>query len=241
MTTWPLFVLIAFAAGSIPFGLVIARARGVDLRAHGSGNIGATNVWRVMGWRCGLPCFLLDVLKGLAPTLAAGLANGAATASWRVAALDQPTAWWWLAVLTAAILGHMFTPLAGFKGGKGVATGLGAALGVWPVLTVPGLGALLLWGLVAWRTRMVSVASCAAAAGLPLFVYLWSLPGARTDAGGPPDVSPFLIATGVLGALVIVRHRSNLARVWAGTENRIGGRRGSPSQGTQGTPQNPPV
>lgn len=231
MSLWPLFTLISFACGAIPCGLLIARAKGVDIRAHGSGNIGATNVWRVMGWRYGLPCFVLDVVKGFAPVLVAGLYAGIVPASLAPRGIASEDAWWWLAVLAAAILGHMFTPLAGFKGGKGVATGLGAALGMWPVLTLPAIVALLVWILVAKLTRMVSAASCLAAAVLPAMV--WVLPrilGRGADADGAPvSVGPFVIVTALLGLLVIVRHRANLARILAGTENRIGARAAKPS------------
>jgi acyl phosphate:glycerol-3-phosphate acyltransferase len=117
---WPIAMAIAFLAGSIPFGLLIAQAKGLDIRKHGSGNIGATNVARVLGMKLGLLCFGLDVLKGLGPTLGAGLAMGV-VGTLEVPAID---AWWWLGVMSAAIFGHMFSPWIGFRGGKGVATGL---------------------------------------------------------------------------------------------------------------------
>lgn len=224
---WGVWVLVAAACGAIPFGMLIARSRGIDLRAHGSGNIGATNVWRVMGRRAGLTCFVLDVLKGLVPVLGAGLAMGTVRAGWTPAALPAATQWWWLAVMAGAIVGHMFTPLAGFRGGKGVATGLGAALGLWPVLTVPAAGALVLWIAVAWRTRMVSVASCVSAAALPGMVWAWGAVG----EGGGGAWWPVVATTGLLGALVIVRHRANLQRVWNGTENRIGTSRPTAASG----------
>ncbi len=216
---WPAFIAIAFICGSIPFGLLIARTRGVDLRAHGSGNIGATNVWRVMGRGPGLTCFVLDVIKGLVPVLGAGLAKGLVPASVFVAPIAPADAWWWLGTLAGAILGHMFTPWAGFKGGKGVATGLGAALGVAPVLALPALAAFALWCVVVKITRMVSVASCVAAAAIPVLVWAWARASAQCV-----DVAPFVIATSVIGGLVVVRHRANLVRVWKGTENRIGRR-----------------
>src|SRR5262245_15787887 len=136
----PLLILSSALSGSIPFGLLIARARGIDIRKHGSGNIGATNVWRVLGPGPGLLCLALDIAKGLIPTLAAGFALHLIPAR----ALEPRDAWAWLGVVAAAILGHIFTPFASFKGGKGVATGLGALLGVWPFLTLPALGSLAL-------------------------------------------------------------------------------------------------
>jgi acyl phosphate:glycerol-3-phosphate acyltransferase len=219
MLAWSLFFVLAFLFGSIPFGLLIARARGVDIRKHGSGNIGATNVWRVLGRGPGLLCFALDVLKGLIPTLAAGWWMGLLSRHPVPGPIDARDAWLWLAIVAAAMLGHMFTPWAGFKGGKGVATGLGAILGVYPFLTVPGLGALAIWIFAAARWRYVSLASCLAAGALPLLVLGWAALGSA-----PADAWPFVGATAALGTLVIAKHRANLRRLLAGTENRIGHR-----------------
>jgi glycerol-3-phosphate acyltransferase PlsY len=226
---WLFFPLVAFLCGSIPFGLLIARSKGIDIRRHGSKNIGATNVGRVLGRRYGLICFGLDVLKGFAPTLAAGIAMGVA-GRWGMA---ERGAWWWLGVMACAILGHMFSPWVGFRGGKGVATGLGAMLGVFPVLTVAGVGAFLVWiaAMAAWR--YVSVASCLAAASLPGWVWVSMRWGRLVgDGGAGPDSAgaPFYVVTGVLALLVVWKHRGNLRRLWAGTEPRAGGR-GSAAKG----------
>lgn len=221
---FPLLLLASFLCGSVPFGALIARAKGVDIRKHGSGNIGATNVWRVLGRGPGLLCFVLDVLKGLVPTLAAGAALGVLHPGATPGHIGTRTAWEWLAIMAAAILGHMFSPWVGFRGGKGVATGLGSLLGVWPYLTAPAAGALVLWIALALITRYVSVASCAAALGLPVLVWLWSWSG-----NDPAAVQPFIAASAVLGALVVLRHRANLRRLWAGTENRIGRRHPPPA------------
>ena len=131
MNPW-LFIPAAFLCGSIPFGMLIARARGIDIRAHGSGNIGATNVGRVLGRTWGVAVFALDVCKGLAPVLVAGAALGTLG---HIAAPARD-AWLVLATAAAAILGHVFCPWLRFKGGKGVATSLGALAGVFPVLTI---------------------------------------------------------------------------------------------------------
>lgn len=212
---WPLAMALAFLCGSIPFGLLIARAKGIDIRQHGSGNIGATNVARVLGMRLGLLCFGLDVLKGLGPTLGAGLAMDVAGRL----AIAPSQSWWWLGVMSAAIAGHMFSPWIGFRGGKGVATGLGALLGVFPALSIPALGALLIWIATVWKWRYVSVSSCAAALSLPALV------AATFAAGGEWGSSlPFLVVTGVLAAVVTWKHRSNLKRVFAGNENKLGQR-----------------
>jgi glycerol-3-phosphate acyltransferase PlsY len=216
---WLSLLILSFLSGSIPFGLLIALARGVDIRRHGSGNIGATNVWRVLGRGPGLLCFALDVLKGLAPTLGAAWTTGLLGPRALPGPIDARSAWLWLAVMALAILGHMFSPWVGFRGGKGVATGLGALLGVWPFLTVPALGALAVWIITAKWSRYVSVASCAAAVALPILALLWSRLGSA-----PADAWPFVLSTAALGLLVIYKHRANLRRLMRGTENRIGRR-----------------
>ena len=212
---WLVLIPLAFLSGSIPFGLVIARAHGVNIRGHGSGNIGATNVWRVLGRGPGLACFVLDVAKGLVPTLAAGAYTGLLGAPM----VEPREGWLWLGVMGAAILGHMFSPFAGFKGGKGVATGLGAMLGVYPLLTLPALGALIIWVLAAAIWRYVSLASCLAALALPLLVLLFA---GVSDLLRTPGMVPFYTATAGIAALVIIRHRANIRRLLAGTENRMG-------------------
>ncbi len=219
---WPAFILIAIVSGSIPFGLIIARARGVDIRKHGSGNIGATNVARVLGFKLGLICFVLDVLKGLIPTLAAGGAMHLLHGSFIPQPIARDQAWWWLAVVIACVLGHMFSPFIGFKGGKGVATGLGGLLGLWPYLGVPALGALVLWVITAAIWRYVSLASCVAALSLPAWVFISS----RLASGmsGGVDLLPFYIVTAAMGVLIVIRHRANIQRLLAGTENRLGRR-----------------
>jgi acyl phosphate:glycerol-3-phosphate acyltransferase len=210
---WIAFVLSAFASGSIPFGLIIARARGMNIREHGSGNIGATNVWRVLGKSAGVRCLILDVGKGLVPTAVAGLTHGLMAEG----AITSAQAAWWLGVGSAAVLGHMFTPWARFKGGKGVATGLGSLLGIYPYLTIPTLACVVVWAVMVKGTRRVGVSSCVAAVSLPLWVWLWSL--TRDHNGG---LTSFLVGTGLLAAMVVIRHRGNLARTLAGTEPRIG-------------------
>jgi acyl phosphate:glycerol-3-phosphate acyltransferase len=223
MNSWAWFALGAFLCGSIPSGLLIARAKGLDIRQHGSKNIGATNVMRVMGRGPGLVCFTLDALKGLAPTLGAGLYHGVA------GALRVPTtqAWFWMAVMAAAILGHIFSPWVGFKGGKGVATGLGALLGVWPALAIPGLVALALWIIVfAWH-RYVSLASIVGALALPLLVLAqFRLVAPRSIESGATTgwsrgSGPFLIVVGSLCLLVVWRHRANIRRLIQGQELRV--------------------
>ena len=198
-----LSVLAGYLLGSVPFGLLVSRMKGVDIRLHGSGNIGATNVWRVCGWRCGLPVFVLDVLKGVASVLVAG---GISIRS------GFDPAWPAVAAATACILGHSFPIWLRFKGGKGVATSLGVLFGLMPMVS---LGVLLLWAIVFKASGYVSLASIVAAVALPL------LAGVAQWAGwayGWPCVGFAVIAA----LLVLVRHRSNIQRLRAGTESRFG-------------------
>lgn len=219
---WLLYPVVAFTLGSIPFGLIIARSKGVDIRAHGSGNIGATNVWRTLGRGPGMLCFALDVLKGLIPSLAAGILLGTIQLGpWQTHAFEPGLApeshvWLHLATGIAAILGHMFTPLAGMRGGKGVATGFGALLGVWPVMTLAVLIALAAWIVVFRVGRMVGIASVIAAAVVPLATLSLGL----IDESLRWRTPHLVVATG-LAALVIWKHRSNIRRTLNGTEPKF--------------------
>jgi glycerol-3-phosphate acyltransferase PlsY len=215
---WPAWLAISFLAGSIPFGLLIARAKGVDIRAHGSGNIGATNVGRVMGRKFGIACFALDALKGAIPTMLAGLSRGAfGTSPSELAAGDL---WWWLAVAVASLLGHMFSPWIGFKGGKGVATGFGALAAMWTPLTVPAAVALATWLAAVKISRTVSIASIAGALAVPIAV------AARIALSGDAKASlaaetPTLAVASAVAILVVWKHRSNLVRLVRGEELKV--------------------
>jgi acyl phosphate:glycerol-3-phosphate acyltransferase len=211
-TRWLLaLVPIAYLVGSIPFGLIVGLAKGVDPRKAGSGNIGATNVGRLLGGRFFAIVFLLDLLKGLLPMLAAAYVLHGQAHSAREYVL-------WLLVGFAAIAGHMFSIFLKFKGGKGVATGAGVALGVFPYFTIPAVVALAAFALVFLLTRIVSLASIIAAAVFPI-AYLvigwllgWDIFGSQL---------PLLIFAVLLCALIVYRHRANIARLRAGTENRF--------------------
>ncbi len=224
--TASVLILAAYLIGSIPFGFIIANLRGIDIRRHGSGNIGATNVGRVLGKKWGALCFGLDVLKGLLPTLFAGWWLGLA----RFDSVSPPDAaetaiFVWLGAMAATVVGHMFPVWLGFRGGKGVATGFGALLGVWPVLSFAAVGALLVWLISVKFTRMVGISSVIAAVCLPLLVLAQPYVAAAMAGGDPAPLSrtwPFLAVAGVLAAVVIIKHRANIARTLAGTEPRIG-------------------
>lgn len=212
---WILFVVIAFVAGSIPFGFLIGRMKGVDIRTKGSGNIGATNVGRVFGKTLGIICFVLDAAKGAVPVLLAGWVMG--TLGGSLADFDQASAWWWLATAFATILGHSFSPWIGFKGGKGVATGFGAMAATWPIVSVPVLAAAVVWVITLGISRFASLASILAAVTLPAVVLVEMVLANSYRPG-----VPFLVVTGVLALFVLFRHRGNLARLRAGTEPRVG-------------------
>lgn len=224
--TWYFLIFGAYLLGSIPFGVLIARARGVDIRAHGSGNIGATNVGRVLGKRLGLLCFTLDLGKGAAPVLLAGWLSGV-LGDWAVE-IPAGTFWLWLAVAMAALGGHMASIFLRFRGGKGVATAFGALLALWPTLGIPALIAFGGWVLVVGLCRIVSLASMVAAALVPLatIALLLAAPAPDTLTGGEigSRVLPPIAISIAVSALVLWRHRGNLRRLRSGNEPTIGRR-----------------
>lgn len=209
-------ILAGYLTGSIPFGLLAGRLKGIDIRQHGSGNIGATNVGRVLGRRYGTTVFGLDLLKGLVPVALAGhLLHRSAGGEWASGAV----LWLWLAVAAACILGHMFPVYLNFKGGKGVATSLGVILGMYPFFTWPGLAAFALWVILTKATGYVSVGSVVAAGAFPIIFAVF----VASHAFGPGgNLWPLQLFTIVIGLLVIYRHRSNLRRLVQGTEPKIG-------------------
>lgn len=215
---WSLFALGAYLLGSVPFGLLIGLSRGVDIRQHGSKNIGATNAGRVLGREWGFLCFFLDFLKGAAPVLVSGWFMG----TLGVRDLAPSSAWAWLGVGIAGVVGHMFPLWLKFKGGKGVATGFGVMLATYTGVTLPAFFALLLWISLVKTWRMVSVASCVAACSLPLSITLLRIAGWPSGGESWEGVTPYLIVTSLLAALVVWKHRANLARVRTGTESKIG-------------------
>ena len=217
----------AYLIGAIPFGLLIGRARGIDIRDHGSGNIGATNVGRVLGKQFFMLCFFCDALKGALPTIAYGLVFHLLGAQ---APPSPAQLAWWLVAMVAPVLGHMFSPFLGFKGGKGVATGLGAMLAVFPYVTIPAGIALVVFLTALKLWRYVGVASCLAAISLPITEAALVLSGWDRFAGAWPAV----VVLGALAAVVIVKHRGNLARTFAGAEPKAGsGRTDQESPDTQ--------
>ena len=213
---FPLAIVAAYLLGSIPFGLLIAKAHGKDLRSIGSGNIGATNVSRALGRKWAYFCFVLDVLKGLIPmvaTLPLARAGPGQSQGERVVLL-----WLWLAVGCAAIIGHIFPIYLRFKGGKGVSTSFGVALGLWPYFTVGAAFFAVTWVAVVLTWRYVSLASIAASVVFPLAltIAIVLVPGWELGILWPVVVAAFAIPV-----IVIVRHRENIRRLIAGTEAKI--------------------
>jgi acyl phosphate:glycerol-3-phosphate acyltransferase len=201
MTPW-LLLAASYLLGAVPSSYLVGRlARGIDLRQHGSGNLGATNTFRVLGWRLSLPVLAYDIVKGWAPVALFPL-------------LDGSTAWGWaLAYGVAAVLGHVFSVFVRFRGGKGVATGAGVFLALAPPAAIL---ALAVWGGLVWATRIVSVGSIAAALVIPPAVYLTQGPG------------PVLWLALGLALFVVVAHRANVARLVRGEER--GFRRRGPGE-----------
>lgn len=192
-------VAAAFLAGAVPWGYLAGRfSRGVDLRRVGSGGTGATNVLRTLGRGAAIAVLVLDFLKGFLPVF---LAEGAGFASAWVAAAG-----------VAAVAGHCWSPFIGFKGGKGMATGAGVTLALFPaaIVTFPVLA------LVVWRTRFVSLGSLVAA-GLASLMAVAAAVSGRLDW-------PSAIAVLAIAAIIIYRHKENIERLRLGTERRFGER-----------------
>jgi glycerol-3-phosphate acyltransferase PlsY len=187
-----MLVIAAYLLGSVPTGLLLGKAFGVDIRSTGSGNIGATNVYRTLGRKVGVMTLAGDCLKGLIPVLAA---------RW----FGLPDIWV-AAAGFAAFFGHVYNIFLGFKGGKGVATALGVFLGTSPLAVLVAVG---VFAIVIGKWRYVSLASISAAAAMPLIVVCI-------------DRRPLIIImTLLIAGLVIWKHRENMGRLKAGTESRF--------------------
>jgi glycerol-3-phosphate acyltransferase PlsY len=197
--------IIGYLLGSIPFGYLVGRAKGIDIRAYGSRNIGATNVLRVVGKPWGLTVFFADALKGFAAVQIALLIAARAGGGTRYPEF--------YAILAAAacVIGHSFPIWLGFRGGKGVATSAGAIFGIMPLAAV---SIFLVWLLVFQTTRYVSVASIAAACALPVVVVV--LIWLKLTHG-----VVLVYFSIVMTAIVVWQHRSNLSRLLRGSEPRF--------------------
>jgi glycerol-3-phosphate acyltransferase PlsY len=200
-----LWLLASYFLGAIPTSYLLSRLfAGIDLRQHGSRNLGATNLYRVLGWKYAIPAAIVDIAKGAIPVLV-------------FAPQVSDSQLFALGCGVAAILGHVFSVFVGFKGGKGVATAAGVMLGLAPLALAVSA---LVWALLVWLTGYVSLGSIAAAAVLPLAVYLLE-----------DSTSPALLwIAAAIAAGVILLHRRNIQRLLKGTENRFGHRATSTPQ-----------
>lgn len=191
-------VLMAYLLGSIPFGYVIVRlTAGDDVRSTGSGGTGATNVTRRAGKWAGILTLVLDALKGAVAVLLAR----------RLLHAEAGSEWWLAAAALAALLGHIFPVWLGFRGGKGVATGLGIFATLSPLAVV---SAVVLFLAVVWKTRYVSLGSIVATAAMPFAMWFWSR-----------NAAPLIVLAATGGALIILMHRANIGRLLGGAENKL--------------------
>ncbi len=215
MASLLLIVALSYLLGAIPFSLIVARAHGVDLRAHGSGNAGATNVWRVVGKGPGALTFALDAGKGLVATLLLSqLRVGGESLAGLLGAYDG--AWAQVIAGAAAMAGHVWTVwgrlfFGSWRGGKGVATGAGMLLGLIPLAVAVGA---VVFALAVWLTRWVSLGSLLAAASLPITLAVQRAAGADV----PTPLWGFAL---VVPLFIVWTHRSNVRRLLAGTEPRL--------------------
>jgi acyl phosphate:glycerol-3-phosphate acyltransferase len=187
-----LFLILAYLTGAIPTSYIVGRVRGIDLRTQGSGNLGATNAFRVLGWRAATPVFIVDILKGFFPTFFFPVWDR----------VDMPNLA--LAYGAAAIVGHVFSIYVRFKGGKGVATSAGVLLAL---ATTPLLIAIAIWGALVFATGYVSLASIVAAAVLPFLILAMQ------------GTTPVFWLSLALATFIIFAHRANIKRLMRGEEH----------------------
>ena len=209
-----LFPLAAYVIGATPFAVIITRCAGIDIRKVGSGNAGATNVGRAMGRRWGILCFVLDVTKGLVPTLTVGyLSDFSHHPSVAVQLLV-------MSVAAGAVIGHIFSFYLKGRGGKGVATSLGAVLGIYPWFTLSASIAFVVWVVVTGVSRYISLGSIVASLlFLPIFLIV-AIIAIGVDA--TLDLYPQITFAAVISLLIVFKHRTNIRRLIAGEENRMG-------------------
>ncbi len=230
--------IFAFLLGSIPFGLLIAKTKGIDIRKHGSGNIGATNVLRIVGKQYGICCLFLDLLKGLIPTIVGvslirygddihqmsipfliDLSESLpSTDQLKVQSLQVFTG-------LCAILGHNYSPWVGFKGGKGIATSAGVLIGLMPAAVVI---LFFIWVALFFLTRYVSIASIGASLALPFLTIYGSYYHGKL-ANGTWNKPLFLFSI-IIAVLATWKHRSNIKNLMNGTEHRFEKKTNSPTK-----------
>lgn len=206
MLTLIVVIVLSYLVGSIPTSIIVGKVlRGIDIREHGSGNAGGTNVFRVLGWKPGVFVMLVDAFKGFAATF------------WisRIAISGVPADFEVVQIVAgcAAVFGHIWTVFARFRGGKGVGTAAGMLLALYPVALLICLGIFII---VVLTTRIVSVSSMTAAVSLPIILSIFRYGLDR------PVATPLYIFSFFAAALIVFTHRSNIKRLLNGTENRFG-------------------
>lgn len=229
MLTLLSIIIVSYLIGSIPTSIIAGRLlKGIDVREYGSGNAGGTNAFRVLGWKAGLAVTLIDIVKG---TIAAVYVVGYFKAHPAGVFPDMNEVALSLVAGMAAVIGHVFTVFAGFKGGKGVSTAAGMLIGVAPVSMLMVIGVFVL---AVWTSRYVSVGSILAAVAFPIIIairkyifelgsgldYNLSLPGGRWFVHDSLDYH-LLIFGLIVAAAIIWTHRANIRRLLSGTENRL--------------------
>jgi glycerol-3-phosphate acyltransferase PlsY len=209
-----LSLIAAYLLGSIPFGYLLVKyvfTPGQDVRRLGSGNIGATNVGRVAGVKGGVLTYVFDVAKGVGAVVLTG---------W----ISQQQVQWMGAAAILAIVGHLFPVWLGWRGGKGVATGVGVFLWLSPYSVI---SALVMWVVVVYWKRYVSLGSVVATASVPLWILLWE---GRIFPRATNQLVVLLLVSIVAGVLIVAKHHENIKRLRQGTENKIGTRAAQPAR-----------
>ena len=206
-----ILAVLTYFIGSIPFGLIVGKAKGIDPRTAGTGNIGATNLGRLLGGKYFALVFTLDLLKSMIPMAIASAIVYHEAHDWLLYLL-------WLLIGFAAIIGHMYSVFLKFKGGKGVATGAGVMLGLFPYYTLPAFLGIATFLAVFFIWRYISLASIAGAGSFPVYFVTVGL-----LRGWPvfEEQLPILLFAVLMGGLIIYKHRSNIARLRNGTEPRF--------------------
>ncbi|RKY85404.1 acyl-phosphate glycerol 3-phosphate acyltransferase [candidate division KSB1 bacterium] len=206
MLTLIVIVLLSYLVGSIPTSIIVGKIlRGIDIREYGSGNAGATNTFRVLGWKAGVFVIAVDIGKGIFATLVISKLNLTGVPLLASTLLQ-------IIAGVSAVCGHIWTVFAGFRGGKGVSTAAGMIIALYPIAF---LICIAIFTIVLFTTRYVSVSSMIAAVSLPIvFVVLQQI-------GHRPVSSPLLVLSLIMAGLIIFTHRANIRRLLNGTENRI--------------------
>lgn len=204
MLTLLIIIVVSYLLGSIPTSIIFGKLfRGIDIRDYGSGNAGGTNAFRVMGWKIGISVMIIDVAKGLLATVL--------VSQIRVDSISLAPVYLQIIAGFSAVIGHIWTIFAGFHGGKGVGTAAGMLIGLYPIAFI---FVFIIFLIVLFSTRYVSVSSMTAAISLPIVLLV-------LDTLGRPYKPPLLILSVIIAVLIVFTHRSNIKRLIAGNENRV--------------------